>query len=478
MRFARAAVLAAGLLGGGVVAAQPAPRSAVRSSVSGVVFDSLAGRPLAGAIVQLVNADSVSAAPLTSTSDSAGRYVLTDVHAGHWLLGFVHPMVDSLGVEAPSQPLSLDGRSPARNDLFIPSAVTLRTALCGAAAVADSDALIIGFARHARTRFAVDSATVTAQWVELLLGMGTVNRRLAKRTVGTPESGWFAICGAPAGGMILLSAVHGADTSASLELEIPRSGFLRRDLYFGDARLASARTDSATDSLTPGVQITGDGRVSGTVVAAKNGAPLAGAGVSITNGPWTRTNDQGAFTLTGVPSGTRMLQVRAVAHYPIAVAVDVVEGAAPVRVAMSTLDAVLDTVRITAKRTGSGNLIAFLQRKRSSGAGKFITSEEIARRNPLETSDLFRTVAGLTVLRDRYGQDVITMRGGLTFSGGGRCQPTVYMNGMALRDLSARDINAFIRPNELVGVEIYHGQTAPAQFSDFNGCGSIVFWTR
>ncbi len=461
--------------GAGVLCAQSGDTRppVAAGSVSGVVFDSLAGKPLAGATIELVNVDSLSVAPLTTVSDSLGRYLLAGVHAGRYLIGFLHPMADSLGVEAPSQPIALDGRSALRRDLFIPSALTLRLAICGAKAVADSDALILGFARRASNRLAIDSAKVAARWLELVIERGAVSRSMTKRSTVTPESGWFALCGAPSGGVILLGAAHGADTTVSLELEIPKSGFLRRDLYFGDERIASNQDTLSTDSVPRGVQVAGDGRITGTVVAAISGRPLGGARVSIANGPLTRADERGAFTLTDVPTGTRMMQVRAVAHYPISMPVDVVDGAAPLRIAMSTLEAVLDTVRVTARRTGS-ELIEFLSRKRSSGAGKFLTSEDIARRRPLETSDLFRTVAGVDLRRDRNGRSVITMRGGWA----ARCLPTFYLNGRVLRGLSAGDLNTFVRPSELVGVEVYNATTTPAQFSDLNGCGSIVFWTR
>ena len=85
-----------------------AVRSAVRSvdgphrrgaTVRGSVFDSLAHAPLPDALVQLVGDDLVAPYGHTVRSDSLGTFEFTDVPAGRYLLGFIHPMLDSLGIE-------------------------------------------------------------------------------------------------------------------------------------------------------------------------------------------------------------------------------------------------------------------------------------------------------------------------------------------------------------------------------------------
>lgn len=455
-----------------------APRQG-SASVSGVIFDSVTHSPLSSALVQLVNADSLSASARTVESDSLGRFNFGDIRPGRYLLGFMHPMLDSLGIEPKPREVRVGGETAVRSDLAIPSALTLRRTICGASAVADSEALIIGIVRRATDRVAVDSSVVSAQWLEFSLESGRIARSIARRVVGTQETGWYGICGVPNGGTVLLVATHGADSTEALELEIPTAGFLRRDLYFGSARLAADAPQSTprdTLQLTTAARRTGDGRLTGTVVAATGGRPLPGARVGITNGPQTRADGRGVWTLTGVPTGTRMLEVRAVAHYPVALPVDVIEGAPPVHIAMVTLQSVLDTVKVRATRGGSGNLLEFLSRKKSSGAGRFITSEDIAARRPIYTTDLFRSMPGITLLRDGTGDEVLVQRSN-TFSSP-YCRVSVYMNGMSLRGMSANDINGYVRPNDLIGVEVYSAGTAPPQYSEQNGCGSVVIWSR
>ena len=460
------------------VAQVPIGRPTSRTTtVSGVVVDSLAHTPLADAIVQLVLADSLASSPLTATTDSLGHYIISGVRSGRYLLGFLHPMLDSIGLEPRLHEVVVNAAMPLRADLSIPSGHALRTAFCGASASTNSDAAIIGFVRRATDRAGVDSAHVLARWLELTIGAGGLTRTTVRREFVTLETGWFVICRAPSAATVTLIASRGADSTEALDVEVPADGLLRRALYFGAARpAATPAVPTVGDSnAVPGVRVlAGDGALSGNVVTAIGGQPLAGARVGIRNGPQTRADARGQWRLSGVPTGTRTLEVRAVAHYPVEQPVDVVEGAAPIRVAMVTLKSVLDTVRVSASRGGNRTLLEFMQRKRSSGTGKFLTSEDIASRHPIYTADLFRTIPGIYIDRDRNGDDIITMRGNFS----GHCQPAVFVNGMSLRNLNSNDINGIVRPDDVIGIEVYTSAGAPPQFSQQNGCGSIVFWTR
>src|SRR5207237_5782187 len=84
------------------------------AAVRGVVRDSIAGTPLAGAVVQLVAADNPARFGLTTISDSLGRFTLNDVPHGRYTIGFFHPMLDSLGIEPPLRELYVDGAQPVR----------------------------------------------------------------------------------------------------------------------------------------------------------------------------------------------------------------------------------------------------------------------------------------------------------------------------------------------------------------------------
>src|SRR5262249_4624185 len=62
--------------------------AAQSGTITGVVRDSIGHHPLAGAVVQIVAADSVGRSGHTVVSDSLGRYTFTSVPAGRYLLAF------------------------------------------------------------------------------------------------------------------------------------------------------------------------------------------------------------------------------------------------------------------------------------------------------------------------------------------------------------------------------------------------------
>jgi hypothetical protein len=455
--------------------AQPVPAG---TALSGVVFDSLAGLPLNAAVVSLANTDSLLLTPRTTITDSLGRFSIAGLSTGRYLVGFTHPVLDSLGLEVSSRSVSITDTRPRRVDLALPSPTTLRVAFCGPSAIVDSSALILGAARHARDGQTVAGASVVAAWAEYVLERGRFERTTARREVITSEVGTYTHCGAPVGGIIAFSATRDGDSTATIELEIPASGYIRRDLYFGDARVV-ARTDTAlrgVDSVRvdSAPRLTGDGRLRGVVVAEAGGRPLPGARIRILNGTEVRANEAGEWTLTGIPTGTRMLQVRALAHYPVTLPVDVVEGAAPVRVSLQTMQAVMDTVRVTAKRMGANTLLEFLDRKRRAGTGRFLTNEDIQQRAPIFTADLFRMVPGMRLTPSGNNDQQLTMRGGAS----GQCAPAIFLNRMRMNDITMNDLNAMVRPNDIIGMEMYSAAGAPGEFSDLRGCGSVVIWTR
>ena len=445
-------------------------------AVSGVVHDSISRLPLAGATVQLVG-ETFATFVRTVHSDSLGRFTVGDVQAGRYKLGFFHPMLDSLGVEVPLRQVWVDGVRPVRADLAIPSPARIRTAICGPRPPEDSSSVLIGVVRDARAGEPAGGVTVKGEWLEFSFSSNGLVRRIARLVATTAETGWFALCNVPSGGTLELTASRGADSTDVIEVPLSSDGFVRRDLYLGPSRVAAvADTAPRVEALVPAPRRlpSGDTRLSGTVTAAVSGRALQGALVSITAGPETRANERGEWTLADLPVGTRMLEVRAVGYYPERRPVNVIAGARPIRVALSTLRAVLDTVKIVAARVRGRDISGFLDRSRS-GAGHYMTPEDIERRRPLVTSDLFRIFPGLRVDRTPLGEVVLTMRG--TFEDA--CVPAFYLDGHRMNNLSAGDIDTWVRPKEIAGIEVYTGAGVPPQFHEgMTDCGSIVIWTK
>ena len=444
------------------LAQTPDTAASAGTTVSGIVHDSLARRPLAGAMVQLVAAEGQPSFVRAAESDSLGRYLMSGVPDGRYMLGFLHPMLDSLGLAPPVREVYVVRQHPTREHLAIPSPRRFRAAICGPTTREDSGAVVVGTVRDAVTGNPLANVIITGEWLELSISAGGMTRKLAKLTATTGDNGWFALCNVPRDGLMELIAVRGADSTARIDLHVPNNGFARSDLYLGDTPAVAASGPAAR---------TGPGRLRGTVVAAApDGRPLIGAQVAIAGGPQAQTNELGEWTLVGILPGTRMLEVRAVGYYPERRAVNVFAGAAPIHITLSTLQAVLDTVRVKANRLANRNLAEFEERKRSSATGRFLTADDIVRRNPYFASDIFKSVPGV------YVDTGIRVR-----SAFGECSPSLYIDGWpipVMAELTRDDIDNWVRPERIAAIEVYTDQV-PAQFQrGMQGCGSIVIWLK
>lgn len=452
----------------------PTTRPGTGATISGVVYDSTAKAPLVGADIQLVAADNPAVLGPTATSDLSGHYTLKDVPDGRYKLGFFHPVLDSIGVDIPLRDVTVASQRAVHADLAIPSPARIRAAVCGKAAAQDQGALVLGIVRDAGDGSPAAGVSVTGEWMEIAIDKGGMFRRMPTRTAKTSDNGWFALCNVPSGGTMSLSASRGTDSTDRIEVDVPAEGFLRHELFIGSTRtVLSAPTARPADTIASrpvGVHY-GNGRVTGTVIAGATGKPLAGAQVTIIGGPRVTANANGEFILTDAPMGTRMLEVRSLGYYPDRRRVDVVKGAPALRVVLSTFRAVLDTVKIRARRLADRHDSGFEERKRS-GVGKYLTAEDISKRGAVFTSGIFRSIAGLRVINDS-----IQMRG--IFQNADWCVPEFYIDGRYMYTQGGEELDAAMLPKDIAAIEVYTETNVPPQFSQgMGGCGSIVIWTK
>ena len=96
------------LLGAAMLAspltAQESALPAASARIAGTVHDSINAAPLRGAVVQLVSTSDPSNVVRSVRSVRAGAggaFALTDVPAGRYTVGFLHPVLDSIGIDAP-----------------------------------------------------------------------------------------------------------------------------------------------------------------------------------------------------------------------------------------------------------------------------------------------------------------------------------------------------------------------------------------
>jgi hypothetical protein len=135
---------------------------------------------------------------------------------------------------------------------------------------------------------------------------------------------------------------------------------------------------------------------------------------------------------------------------------------------MITLRSVLDTITVRAVRLAD---MRSFEGRRRAGPGRFVGPEDIARLPGKELSEILQRQPGMRVERQADGSMKIFIRGET------ECEAELYIDGHYV--FNARDLDAWVRPERVVGIEMYSATMAPPQYQrPLSGCGSVVIWTR
>jgi len=289
----------------------------------------------------------------------------------------------------------------------------------------------------------------------------------------TRPDGPYAFSGLP-DDRVIASADSGARHSGLLEVDVPPRGIVRRDFSVASAAAAVAiRADSAPGAPATTV-LRGTARLVG-IVRRPDGHPMSGARVTLWgSGLSATTGSDGRFALSGLPAGTFSAQARAIGYTPATTSVDLASNqTASTSITLTEQSTTLAPVTVYGKPNASlREFNDFLQRKRM-GFGHFLMPADL--QNHLAVTDAFRMVPGLRVVPTGTGEAVY---------GRGGCTPVVYLDDMKLPDDQSisgsqpPDIDSYIQPTQIMGIEVYTGLgEAPANY-DSNSCGVILIWSK
>ncbi len=480
-RHARAAAraLVVALLASGPgsrAAAQVASAGATGSgpsggTVAGVVFDSLHAGPLVGAQI------AVDGTTRLTTTDSSGRFRLDSLAPGVVRLAVFHPVLDSVGTGLSTPPIRVAAGDTIRVALGVPSPATLRALFCrtppGPADSGTGPSLLVGRVLDAETEEPVGGGRVALSWTEIqadrVQGLKHIDR--ARDTLAGP-AGVFRFCWLPGN---VTGTLHVARTTRSEVLDRP---FAMNNRYVAFVALhlpgagAGTSQGSAAGTSTAGTS-PARATLTGRVVREEGGA-LVGAVVRVLgSGDSAVTADSGRFVLRGEPTGSRTLFVRAVGYQPVSVPVELsAREPRQVAVVIGPKTAVLQKVLVTAELKAGYQRVGF-DRRQAGGLGRYLTAEDIARRNPSEMRDLLVGMPGLVTRSTRNGR--------LYTAPSLRSTCLVYMvDGHQFREMSAGDIDAYVRPNEIAAVEVYQSGEAPSEVVVGPGsrCAAVIIWTK
>jgi hypothetical protein len=453
-----------------LLAQEPAGRPPI--SVVGEVYDSIAKRPLADALVQIVRTTALAQA-YSAVTDARGRYRVDSVVPGEYFVSFFHPVVDSLAVQAPVRRVTLGVRDPERVELGLPGIERVIAALCPGRSPFDSSAVIVGEVRDPDTGIPLPNVSVTARWVDLVIAERfTVEQQVARTMTGA--SGSYALCGLPGAGEVALQAQSDQRMTGRLEVALTSRSVVRRDLALADgSTFVTLAGEVSEGRARMDTLLRGPGRLNGRVVNDV-GAPVTDAIVEVWKTGMTASTDAtGRFEIANLPVGTHALEVRRIGFAPQLIPVHLAtRKPTSVDVVLDKPVRMLDAVRVTARTLYSRRQSEIEQRRRR-GFGHFIMRDELERSPAARVTDVLRRVPGVRVYTTQ-GSDVVTFARGVGMSG--PCRPTVYMDGHRLG--SGEDLDFLATVNSLEAIEVYTSPTqAPAEYWS-GSCGTIVLWTK
>lgn len=212
----------------------------------------------------------------------------------------------------------------------------------------------------------------------------------------------------------------------------------------------------------------------GEVVDVESGVPVAGALITLEpldEGPDPRSataDTAGIFQFRPVESGPYRVRIVRIGYRTLSDTVDLArDGETHLRAAMVPDAVDMEPVVVTAVRRRAAFLRDF-ERRRARGFGHFMDREEIEGRMAHATSDLFRMIPGVRVVRRRAAQGpLLAMRGS--------CEPQLYIDGISAGQQLSLD--HMVRPDDIEAIEVYSSAGAPAQYAS-RTCGVILVWTR
>jgi hypothetical protein len=436
------------------------------------VYDSVANRPLANALVQIVRTSALQIGR-SAVTDSRGRYRMDSITPGEYYATFFHPVVDSLGVQAAVRRVTLGVRDPERVDLGLPRSERIIAVLCPGLPPFDTSAVIVGEVHESDTGLPLRNVNVVAQWVDLVLAERfRVEGQAAQTTTGS--AGAYVLCGLPSGGEIALEARSEGRATGRLEVPLTARSIVRRDLTLGEGSTFLTLAGEVTDGRTRvDTLLRGPARLRGTVLN-ESGRPVTDAIVEVWHtGLSARTDASGQFDIASLPVGTHALEVRRIGFAPQQIPVHLASRSpTSVEVVLDKPVRMLDAVNVTA-RTLYSRRQTEIERRRRRGFGHFIMRDELERSATSRVTDVLRRVPGVRVYTAQ-GSDMVTFARGTGLSG--PCRPTVYLDGHRLG--SAENVDFLATVNSLEAVEVYTSAAqAPVEYWG-SGCGAIVLWTR
>ncbi|MEP6621061.1 MAG: carboxypeptidase-like regulatory domain-containing protein [bacterium] len=429
---------------------------AVVHSVRVVVFDSVAGAPLSGAVVQARQVDSANqllslsqAQVYWSITDAEGRFAITGVPTGRFAIGFQHSAVIALGLELPLRAIDLATDTSVVVDLGISAAMALSQ---NCARRSGDSGLLTGYALDALNGAPIPGAVVDVRWTEITGEPGKYRATERHVEATTTGDGRYVACDVPGGEIVRARITHNGYRELAIDMATGGAGASRHDV-----RLAGAHANRGTAALAGRVMYADSTPVQESRIAL----PALGLQAETVNG---------AFAMSALPPGSWMVEAQAIGHDPQRIMVDLdAETTTSATITMSKRAQVLDALNVTARPIGDQKaLLEIIDLKRKGFGTFFLPGNEVLGAADL-IADVVKVVPGFAIT----GSGTIEARvtGGLSLR---RCSPTVFVNGdrspLGMLGIRMADVLAVAAYPDVIGI--------PVQWKDARTCAVIAVWTK
>lgn len=446
------------------------PSNAQTARIEGTVTDSIHAKPLSGALVFATPVAQGNGAIRSAVTDDRGRYLIDTLRAGRYRLDFSHPLLDSLEVTLADQLVTLIDGERARIDLAVPSSASLLAEVCPGPKLGEGRGALIGRILSSDDDTPLVGSALVAAWIDLptFRDITQLYIHQAGRVLAN-ASGQFRFCDVPTDTWIDVQVQHEGRAGSVIPTLISDSAAIAiLNVSFSPSasyRVIPSDSVPANDTTSQPL-LTGTASLTGRVFGA-GGRPLPDAQVRVADAaPMTRTDSLGRFVLSGLPSGTQLLEVRRIGYDLAQARVELRTGRAVVHDVRLERVISLDSVRIVAERASATDFML----RAKQGLGRFLREDEIEAKAVKDVASLISTMPGFRVQGTGLNARVYSTRR-LSYFAGTPCTANVVIDGNQYLDPS------MVRPSDIAAMEFYAtSMGAPSTFKA--DCGLILIWTR
>ncbi|NNF27059.1 MAG: carboxypeptidase-like regulatory domain-containing protein [Gemmatimonadetes bacterium] len=216
------------------------------------------------------------------------------------------------------------------------------------------------------------------------------------------------------------------------------------------------------------------GALTGRVVDAVTTEGIAGVEVSILDTALgALTDSHGGFRIDPINPGTLRVRFSRIGYGERTDTIEVPVGQV-LAVTASLAEEPVELAPLTiAVRSAVLDRAGFYERRSQGMRGHFLERGDIEDRRPDAVTDLFRRMNGIRVIHGGiYGSQVLVNQRVTFKDSSAGCEPSIWLDGIRSTMPTPDDIKV----EELEGIEVYTGASAPGRFNDI--CGVVVLWTR